>query len=518
MSLKITKASLASRAIRKKIGNNGIRKIPTAHPLAPKDGGNIFIKLWNAATGLLGTLFKAVGAIGNIAVTAFTWLRNGYEALVNFDWNASDSTIKKGIAGRYTALSSIWGGFAGKALGLVVTIGIGYGLGIVCPVIGGGILARAIAGNLIQEKTPELLASFQNALKFTAQTVAVDLGLRAYMGVRDLIKRAPLGVLQAFFGKNAAFIKNQWGNEGGATYTLRKWGEDRVESVSNANLRAFFSAAADEFEDELWENGYIIANSLDEAIQNHRNAIKKEKGKRRIVRIVPDKRTIKKKGKTVEANPEAIVLVGSEEELKHQLPLALTQARIVQNKDVGQIVGQPIDDYLQSAKPRLRSLHLVFKSKEKPPWVVKDPSKTPLKVVELTVPDPKKGLDWAKIKLAAKKYTWGKFRATAHLDNGRQMVVYGSSAKEAETQLKLLLTLSTAQIVSLNITEEREKKNVELNKKPTLVYPAYATLTTRVATSDPKANKNLLTGKYNEDRVRIDLWTDTEPPNSPKLK
>jgi hypothetical protein len=174
----------------------------------------------------------------------------------------------------------------------------------------------------------------------------------------------------------------------------------------------------------------------------------------------------------------------------------------------------PADDFV-SAKPLRRQLQIIFKAKKEPPWRM--PNGKQAKKFEVTIPDPIIGLTWSKIKLAAKPYTWGKFRATAHLDNGRQMAVYGSSKSEAEKTLRRMLTLSTAKLLNLNVTEEVEKKNIDLKKDPTVAYPAYANLLIRRTTTGE--GRSFTDGtKASEDRIRIDLWTNEAPQGLPPLK
>jgi hypothetical protein len=145
------------------------------------------------------------------------------------------------------------------------------------------------------------------------------------------------------------------------------------------------------------------------------------------------------------------------------------------------------------------------------------PDGKPCKQYEITIPDISLGLTWTKIKLAAKSYQWGKFRATAHLDNGRQMAVYGASKSEAEKVLRRLAALSTAKILALNVTEEVEKKNLNLKKVAKTVYPAYATLLVRKATTG-EGRQFVDNTKLSEDRIRLDLWPVTEPKGTQPLK
>ena len=97
------------------------------------------------------------------------------------------------------------------------------------------------------------------------------------------------------------------------------------------------------------------------------------------------------------------------------------------------------------------------------------------------------------------------------------MAVYGASKGEAERVIKRLLTLSTAKVLSLNVTEEVEKKNINLRKDPKTVYPAYATLLVRKPTTGE--GRDYIDGsKMAEESIRLDLWTDVAPDGLPPLK
>jgi hypothetical protein len=193
----------------------------------------------------------------------------------------------------------------------------------------------------------------------------------------------------------------------------------------------------------------------------------------------------------------------------------MNKYRLIANRDVGQIVGMPAEDFV-SAKPLRRQLTIVFRGKKEMPYRM--PNGKPAKSVTITIPDVVVGLTWEKIKAAALKYTWGKFRATAHLDNGRQMAIYASSKSEAEKTIKRLLTLSTAKILTLNVTEEVDKKNINLKKDPTPVYPSNATLLVRRPTTGEDGKQFTDNTKMTDERIRIDLWMDVKPKGTPTLK
>lgn len=506
--LVLQKKNLLSRQIRKKVTGGNLRKINLNHAVAKSGNqswlaqvGNFFAGIGNFISGTLSALKIGAGIVS----TAWGWLVGTIESVKSFNWNASDQELEKLMDSRNTGLAAVWGAAFGNTFGWLAGIGVGYGISFLCPVIGGAALANSVASSAGLEAIDEIRGSISGALFSTVQAVTNNIATSAYINYRKLFKQIPQTLLESIYGKDTAyFIKNVWG-QNNVDMSFNTKMDEAIEGIKNDKLRAFVDAFLEESWDSFTEAGFIIAAELDNAYAQAKRAQEVSKGKRRHVRLIPDRAL---KG-------QDIILAADQFDLQQNVQTTLTQYRIMENKDIGQIVGQPVEDFL-TAKPKMRSLQIIFKSKAKPPWVEGN-KKIRLKTVTYTIPDAKVGLDWDKIKRAAKKYTWGKFRCTANLDNGRQMAVYGSSAKEAETQLRSLLTLSTGKILSLSVTEEKEKKNIELNKRATLVYPAYACLLIRKPTGDVNS-KNLLTGKYHEDRRRIELWHDKEPIDSPTLK
>ena len=129
----------------------------------------------------------------------------------------------------------------------------------------------------------------------------------------------------------------------------------------------------------------------------------------------------------------------------------LNTQRLLYNRDVGEIIGQPHSEWIK-ARPQLRQLTIVFRSRERPPW--RHTNGKRCREASYTIPDVRKGLTWEEIKRAASPFTWGKFRATANLDNQRQMAVYGTSEAEAKKKLLQLAQLSDAKIMTISLAEE----------------------------------------------------------------
>jgi hypothetical protein len=503
--LKLVKAKLVSRQIRERlVPDRGKRSLDLKHQIIRTDEKNILDRIGDffnqsGLTGFLSGVLNLLGwAGGGIASNIFNWLRDRTEQLKAFNWNASDQELEALMESQNVRIASTWGSALGSGFGWLVGIGIGYGISFLCPVIGGAALAKTVAANVGKEAIGEVSRGITGAISQTAGALANNALISGYINYRKLLKNLPNNVLTAIYGRDTAgFIKNNWGAEGQPTVSFNSKMDEFVESIQNKKLRAFTEAFLEESWDSFTEAGMIVAYEIDAAYAQAKRATENNQGKRRVVRLTPDKRK----------KEEQLILQAASNDLETETLSTLNNYRLIANRDVGQIVGQPAEDYL-SAKPLRRQLTIILKKgKKEPPWRINSKN---CKDVTVTIPDVVVGLSWQRIKDACKPYTWGKFRATANLDNGRQMAIYASNKSEAERVLKRFLTLSTANPLSISVTEEVEKKNIALKKEPVTVYPAYATLLVRRTTTGE--GRDFLDGsKLAEDLVRVDLWMDQEP-------
>jgi hypothetical protein len=173
-----------------------------------------------------------------------------------------------------------------------------------------------------------------------------------------------------------------------------------------------------------------------------------------------------------------------------------------------------------------QSLRLVIQmfSVKEPPFRSRSSSARVTRTT-ITVPDVSRAsLDWGKIKLAvggANGYLWGRYRATAYLDNGRLMSLYAASENEAEQRIDALLLLTTAKLRSLTVMEEKKKgerlTRPTLQKEPTRVYPAYFTVINREEFLDTTKGNPSLKANFNDKRGRIELWTENKPSDCEEI-
>lgn len=396
--------------------------------------------------------------------------------LYNFNWNATDAEIEAQIKASENMAYNQAGQLA--ATGLVYSIGIGATAkaSVRWPTIW-----FKTALEVAEEGGEETRAQIRQFLIASRNAMGSALMLSAFLTGRRLIQGAQTDRREPWIASDQL--------------------DKLIEKNPNEKMKQFWEGFKDQTEDALLELGYIINNGMLSNWRMHVEGMKQALGEKHLVKVTPDKET-----------QESFIMYGSEEELKPAITTALATSTITQNKDFGQFVGYPIEEYIK-AKPHTRQLQIVWEERQQPPYQVIDGGKVRRsKQAVYSIPDAKMGLSWQQIKTAAKAWNWGKFRCTANLTGGRQMQVYGASPAEAEDKLRELLTLSTAEILTLSITEEKDR-NAKLKKEQRRLYPAYVTLTVRKETIDP-ANSDYtdLTGTgYSEKRQRVPLWTDNAP-------
>jgi len=223
---------------------------------------------------------------------------------------------------------------------------------------------------------------------------------------------------------------------------------------------------------------------------------------------------------------ERIILKGRAETLKPIITQIMAIHQLIENRDIGEYCGYPIDEMVRG-KPQTFKIKLLYYSVKFPPW--RETTTKGFIRASYNIPFvDKTKIDWERIKEAAggaNGYMWGRWRATANIeDNGQisQMQIHGSTENEAEQRLRALLALSEGKIVSLSTTEEKKEgqrtTDKKLYKETTRVYPAFFTIvhSEKIITESKQATATL-SGNYRKTKFRIPLWTTTKPSNADAL-
>jgi len=228
-----------------------------------------------------------------------------------------------------------------------------------------------------------------------------------------------------------------------------------------------------------------------------------------------------------------IILSGTEETLKPLITLFIGIAQLLEDKDIGQFVGEPLVENVK-AMPHTSRLKLILSNVRFPP--LSAPIGEKMVIAEYQIPDinPRK-ITWQGIKDVCggtNGFMWGNWLATCKLDNGRQMHAYGATDSEANNMMDRMLTLTQAQVLSRGCTElkkvGRRAKGQGLYREPTRVYPMWFyvintkrinKISTRITNEERFSKKrSKLRGDYLERGTgRIHLYPSKQPANFNEL-
>lgn len=416
---------------------------------------------------------------------AFSWLVSTSTFLANFDWNASDKEIDKGLQSRYIAWASSLGASVGGTLGWFA-----------CGILPNAALfsfnpaMAAYVLNTFGEEAQEELAAYLVLIVKQSLNVAVATAFaQTYKTARSILKASPQ--VRKLFSKI-----DQWGAKDGPTFTISKSIEDTIEKIPNPFLRGFIDSAYEEFFDACIDAGFTLTASMDSfvAAQKAANA----NSSKEIIELKPDRES-----------DEILYLAGSQESLKTAIPQVLAQHQMIRDRDLGLVFETPISDYEYSKIKDTFTLHLCYHSRKAPPFGTANTAGT--QRVSLTIPHLKRtSIDWTKIKRAAgvAGYQYGKFAAKAYLTNGGSTKIWANSGQVATDVLQDLIALSEHEIKNIDIIEQTNKGERRLKdsqqKGNLFVYPQKACITYSVDRPD----------KAREIRsIKFELWPDIEPPD-----
>jgi hypothetical protein len=483
MALTLTASNLVSREIRKTTTGNstGIRKIDFSGNVLDSGTNNgiggAVKKLWNGSKRFGGWLFRAAKWIGISITGVFDWLVERSYELAYFDWNQTDAQLRESLASGLESLARTAGGLVGSGLGWLFSAALGFGLSLVFPVIGGATLARFIASTVLAEGTTEILGRlktlFTQSIGLTARYIAVE----TYISTRKLL-----------LGENAGKTQKE-------PWTIAGAIEESVQAIPNRYLRAFTEGLIDEGVESFIEGGYIIASELEAAWAARNGDLEPEKG----VYLQPNA-----------DSSEKFLIQGTTQEAKARVLTVLDQSRLIGNRDLGYFVGDIEDSTIQPPIQK-RSLVIHYRHKDAPPYPISDAN---FRKGKFIIPDLKTGISWEELKQACRPFVCGRYRITAFLDSGRQMVVFASSKSEGQTKIRELLRLTTSNVLRWS-SGELEDENALLRKKPQTLWAskAYFFLKTKRATPGGLVSS---TGDYFDvEKFVIPLYLDEKPQDYP---
>ncbi len=483
-----------------------VRRIVNRGPLREQDEqGNFITRFFDDTVRFFNWIDQFIHWSSWSIEGVTNWVRGAIENVKAFNWNATDKELKEGLKQRNIQLAAIWGGVFGQGFGWLVALAVGYGIGYVVPVIGGGPLARLIAVKVAEEGFDEVISSLTHAVWETTEVIGDNVVANLYMNYRSFFKRLDKETLTILYGERAAhYIKTVWGEEGSPELSFNQYMDDNIEGIRNPYLKGF----AEEFLEESWDGFMdgviIIARSLDEAYAANRAADQNELGTERDLVLLPD----------AQAPDETIVIADMPQtDAMTTVQQALINHRLLYGRDVGIVMGPDAEEFVRGHYVK-RRLRLEWHEREAPPWRLLDGSRGVKPYTH--IPNPKTNLKWNEIKTAAKKYTWGPWLCTQVYDSGRKTQVWAASEGIGYQLLDRLVTLSEDKPIRRYATKQDVSNPLE-RKASTLVYPKHGAL---IQPQSPFARGD----SHERDRKsfqnksqRFALWTDFEPDDYPSF-
>ncbi len=502
------------------------KEIPPGISLVRKLGNLVKFKPRKEEGGLIGFLKAGASLVGflvekviNFIGFSFSALWGGFVTAVHqvgsVNWNATDEELKQLIESNEVAQVGRWGSVAGQTVGWLAGVAVGSAIAFNLPVIGGAMLAKQIAGKTLKEAQEEVIPALLATIKSQLVTNETNKIIKNYMGFRSMLKRLPPKEVEGLFGKGVADALSKWGTKGSPRFVIGEKIEETIEKIPNKRVKAFIENFTEELWDSFVEAGFVVASELDGAFMANRQAHIFNQGSQRAVELTFNAEASKE-------NKETFPLVRLPQQ--QMIPLIHAQVanyRLMNNRDVGMLIGTPVEEFTRAKPQSLRLIIDLYSAKE-PPFYRRTANHT---TATISIPDVKRSaLDWNVIKQALggpSGYTWGRFRASAQLETGRRLVLHAGSEKEAETRIKALLSLTTAKLLTLNITEELKQgerlTRKKLAKETRKIYPGFFTVINREELLDQDQGRATTKQNYRDARARIPLWTKTAPANADDL-
>ncbi|MEG3437293.1 hypothetical protein V0288_09195 [Pannus brasiliensis CCIBt3594] len=512
--INLTRSVLRSEIVRQEVTGEGSNRTRTIAKANSQSGGNWFTQLLGSLGGGLakfgGWLLAGLGFIGFSFSALMSFMQGGIGFLFNFNWNITDKEIDSILKGMRLALVGQLGETIGNSIGFLI-----------CGILPGVVLAKfnkALAAYVLKEVSEEafdeLMGNLRVLLRQTVYTLAAHAFYSLYKNTRNFIKdffKNPNSPQSQFgrrlFGDSFNDAIKSWGAEGSKPWSFNIWIQNKIESIEDDYAQEFWENAWEGFVEGCSEAGFVLAQSLDNWFAQQRLQNNQVLGEDTALEIIPNR----------EIPDERIIVAGAREIVKPAIVSALSHHQLIDNRDIGQWIGETVREATGKSFVEGLALKIAFRGKKKPPF--RDSQRAGYTIFNVK----RSALDWEKIKLACggdNGYLWGRFLAIVKfVDPGiPNMKVYGATKAEAQDRAEAFLALADLEVAGINVTEElkegnRRKYDQALYKETTRIYPVHCTVINRQKVLNEEQGRATLSGAYKERKFRLNLWTDTKPDN-----
>jgi len=516
--------SLASSAVRNFLTqgspNPGFRIIRNE----PPPTGNIVQQTLSYLGSFFSSSIQFIGWSLSVFVPAlqFTWTKLwgtfvGVNTFIyNFNWNITDKSIDQQMASTRIIINSLLGQTFGNTLGYLA-----------CGVVPAATIATFneplglyLLEEVGEEALEEFAASLATLILVSFRLSARNFFLSQYKNLRKMIKAYDSDpnskikpIINFFLGGNANQVIEAWGEEDSKPWSFRLAIEEKIDNIQDPAEQAFWEEFYEESIDACVEAGYVLAGGLDRWVMEQRLQDLANEEETCVVELTPDR----------ECDDERIILYGTDAQIKSQAMTTLASHQMVENRDVGQIIGEPLIETTRRP-PFDLFVRILFRSVPKPVW--KNPDGTLAKRTQLTIPSVKLSkLDWSTIKTAVggvNGYLWGRFRFDIRFEDENTMQFYAASEQEGEKLLEKLLELIDTDLQTLDIREEKKEgvrlKYKSIFKETCRVYPAMMTIINQEKIANQDVGKQTTRGVYLKRKYLIPLYPSSAPDEFEAIK
>lgn len=485
------------------LGNNTAPPVTTGFRSSTGFGG------FNIGNGLRSTVGNALRKEFSYT-EIFSNLVQFQQTLSVFDWNATDAELRQKYEAYKTAIAGQMGEIVGRGIGSTLAVGLGGAAGVTVPKISSGQLAKRLMEAGSEQAREEIIEEVESAIQ-GIKGMALNLGaIETYINIRTFIKKkVPTAILEQVYGKQTTyFIKNIWGEPGAEDLILQEELEEKIESITNPQIRSFIEQATEAFFESIIETGFVIAGELDSAFREFQLT--------RAQNQSNQTRTITLQTVADEPNSERFLISADNyEEAQDEIRSTLQQWRIMQNRDVGQIVAQSAEIF--RAYPQLRRLEITFASVKAPPLI--EPNGQNAVIVTVKIPNLKKPITWREIKrtcLVYADYAWedGNFNIVAYLNSKRKIKISAKDEIEGEKAIRELAELTSDRVIRITSNQAVDQLP-DLRRDIKKLYPIKAKLINKDRMLDVNNRFEYNASTLQPESITFALWTDNEPDNLP---
>ena len=500
----------------KKLGSSLIRKAAAGEemtrliggPVVNEEGGalSIFGKVLNLINDwgakVSGSLLKTLSSWG---WSALSWVLYQVPVFVrgfwSFNWNATDQELDAYWATFVNSLAGLAGGVIGNAAGWLVC---GAVPGLVVTKFN-KILGMRILKEVGEEALDELCANLWNLGRQIANGLARAAMVNLYKGTRRAIKRLVEGDsdwakgFSMLAGPGAVGAIKNWGEKGSKPWSFAKKQEDFIESFDVPWQQNFVEELIEEFQDSCEEAWYVVAATADQWLQEQRFAKQAIHGELDVVEIYPDR----------ENEEEKIVLAGPQELLKPVIVSTITQAQMMEGRNIGNFFGETIESVANREIKNLMA-RITFSSQEN--------AKANITQVTLYNVDKSKIDDWADLKEACSGingYMWGPWQVNALMDDETILRVWAATEDEGQDRVEALAKFVEGEILTINsyheLKEGKRKTYETLYKTPRRQYPYEILIINPVQILNEMNGKATKKGVYKDRKAILPLYTESKP-------